>query len=135
MKGNIFTDIAATVEAGRKIREARKAGADAVRIEPIRIMPIATLPLGFLDVMEGCSAWNLGRETYQAAKEVFDSLPEKTKRDLAPTPERPGEWVERARFWQNLLKPALPPKMYHAVMVKFISWYTHCLRRRKGAEV
>ncbi len=43
MKGNIFTDIAATVEAGRKIREARKAGADAVRIEPIRIMPIATL--------------------------------------------------------------------------------------------
>ena len=133
--GNIFTDIATAVKVTGTIREARKAGADAVRVKPIRIMPVAALPLGFLDVMEGCSAWNLGRETYQAAKEVFDSLPEKTKRDLAPTPERPGEWVERARFWQNLLKPALPPKMYHAVMVKFISWYTHCLRRRKGAEV
>ncbi len=135
MKGNIFTDIAATVEAGRKIREARKAGADAVRIEPIRIMPIATLPLGFLDVMEGCSAWNMGRETYQAVKEVFNSLPEETKRDLVPTPEKPGEWVERTQFWQQQLCPILPPKMYHAVMVKFISWYAHCMRRRKGAAV
>ena len=131
MKENIFTDIAAAVKVMGKIREARNAGADAVRIEPIRIMPIATLSLGFLDIMEGCSAWNMGRETYQAVKEVFDSLPEKTKRDLAPTPEKPGEWVERARFWQNLLKPALPPKMYHTVIARFIGQYIHCLRLRR----
>ena len=69
MKGNIFTDIAAAVKVAGKIREARKAGADAVQIKPIRIMPFKALSLGFLDIMEGCSAWNLGRETYQAAKE------------------------------------------------------------------
>ncbi|MEY8262151.1 hypothetical protein AALA80_17695 [Oscillospiraceae bacterium 50-60] len=128
--GNIFTDIATAVKVTGKIREARKAGADAVRVKPIRIMPVAALPLGFLDVMEGCSAWNLGRETYQAVKEVFESLPDETKRDLANTPERPGEWVERSRFWQQQLRPALPPKMYHTVMLKFISWYIHCLKRR-----
>ena len=73
--GNIFTDIATAVKVTGTIREARKAGADAVRVKPIRIMPVAALPLGFLDVMEGCSAWNLGKELYQPVKEVLKTVP------------------------------------------------------------
>ena len=40
-------------------------------------------------------------------------------------------WVERARFWQQHLRPVLPPKMYHSVMALLTHWYIHCLRRRK----
>ena len=118
LKENIFTDIVAAVKVTGEIRKARKAGADAIQIRPVRTIPCVSLPTGFLDVME-----------------VFSAFPEKTRRDLAFTPENPGEWVERARFLQEQLKPVLPPKMYHTVMICFIGWYAKCLRRRLGVTV
>jgi len=76
-----------------------------------------------------------GGETEKAVRGAFYSLPEETQQSLTFTPEKSGEWAERARFWQQLLKPALPPKMYHEVMLTFVHWYAHCLRRRQGAAV
>lgn len=76
-----------------------------------------------------------GRDTEKAVRNVFYSLPEETQHSLTFCPKKPGEWVERTRFWQQQLKPALPPKMYHDVMILFIGWYIHCLRMRKGAAV
>lgn len=130
MRGNIFTDIAAAVKVTGKIREARKAGANAVQIKPVYTIPI--LKTGyFTSTMEACLIY---RDTFKAVCAVFETLPEAIQHDLTFTPKGPGEWVERARLWQQQLRPVLPPEMYHKVMALFIGHYAHCLRRRKEAK-
>lgn len=128
---NIFKDISAAAKTFGAIHKARKAGADAVRIKPVYIVPSVTLAPAYPNTIEGCQSWKLGRDVDRAVMNVFMRQPYEVQRQLEFTPKEPGGWVERARFWQKELKPALPPKMYHNVMVLFIHWYAHCLRREK----
>ena len=78
-------------------------------------------------------SWEMGEEADKSVMKLFKSLPYETQMWLSFTPEGPWEWAERARFWQRELKPVLPPKMYHSVMARFVSWYAHCKRRRNKA--
>lgn len=133
--GNIFTDIATAVKVTSEVRKARKAGTDAVQIKPVCIMKCVDFTPAFLNTMERGQRLEPGKRTLSARERGFENRPYETRRRMEYTPENPGEWVERARFWQQQLRPVLPPKMYHTVMVKFISWYIHCLRRRKGTTV
>ena len=130
-RGNIFTDIAAAVKLTGEVRKARKEGADSVKIKPVYTVQCVTLKPAYLNTIEGCLTWELGREADRSVMEVFKSLPYETQRRLEFTPKEPGGWADRARFWQQQLKPALPTDMYHAVMIRLISWYAHCLRRRR----
>ena len=132
---NIFTDIATAVKLTCAVRKARKAGADAIQIKPIRTMPCVTPKPAYLNTIEGCQTWKLGRDTDRAVMKVFESLPYEVQRGLEFTPEGPGAWVERAQFWQQQLKPVLPPDMYHSVMAQFTRSYAHCVRRRLEAAV
>lgn len=131
---NILQDIKTAAAVYGAVREARKAGADRVRIEPVYKVPCFILAPAYLNTMEGCLTWELGRDADQAVKMVFNALPHETQRRLEYTPEAPGEWVDRARFWQQELKPALSPKTYHAVMALFCNWYARCRRRRLGTQ-
>lgn len=126
-KGNIFTDIATAVKLTGEIRRARKAGA---QIKPVYTVPV--LKTGYWGwTMEFCLMRD--RETERAVEAVFNTLPEPVQHFLTFTPKNPGDWAERARFWQQQLRPVLPSKMYHTIMARFIGWYIHCLRRRKEA--
>lgn len=126
---SIFQDIRTAVRLTGEVRKARKSGASGVELRTFKIMPITELAPCFLNTPEGCQCWQCGRDTYQTVKGVFDALPYETRRQLECTPA-PGEWVERVEFWRQQLKPVLPEKTYHTVMMKFINWYAHCLRRR-----
>lgn len=128
---HIFADIKTAVKLTGEVRKARKAGASAVQLLSLYLIPVIKPKPAYLNTIEGCMTWNLGRDIHQAVSEVFYSLPYDVQRRLEFTPNEPGAWIERARFWQGQLMPALPPKMCHVVMMKFIGWYAHCLRMRK----
>ena len=117
------------------VRKARREGASVVQIKPVHVVPVLNPAPAYYNTMEGCLTWKLGRDTDLAVRGVFNGFPYETQRRLEFTPEKQGEWVERAQFWQRQLKPALPQKMYHNVMILFISWYARCVRRRKAQGV
>lgn len=128
---NILQDIKTAAKLTREIRRAKKDGASGVHIKPVYMVPIINPGPAYYNTMEGCLTWKLGRDTEQAVMKFFKELPYETQRRLEFTPEKPGEWVECARFWQRELRPILPSKMYHETMIMFIHWYARCLRRRK----
>ena len=76
-----------------------------------------------------------GGDTEKAVVKAFEAFPEQVQHALTFSPKELGGWTERAKFWKRELKPALPPEMYHEVMLLFIGWYIHCLRQRKEATV
>ncbi len=126
----IFQDIKTAVKMTREIRRARMGGANAIQVRPIYKVPVVRFGY-FTSTMEACI---LRGDEFKAVCAVFETLPEETQHALTCfSPEEPGDWAARARFWQNLLKPALPPKMYHGAMMKVIGRYAHCLRARKEA--
>ena len=127
---NILTDIKSAVKLTGEIRKARKEGASIEARKVWKVPVIKTDYWGW--TMEACLL--CGSDAGKAAVAVFETFPEPVQHTLTFCPQKPGEWVERARFWQAQFKPALPPKMYHDAMIKFISWYAHCLRMRKGRE-
>ena len=129
----ILQDIKTAVKMTGQIRKARKAGADAVQIKPVYTIPCISFGPALYNTMEGCLMHRLGPEADCAVKEVFKNLPYEIQRHLEFTPEKPGEWVERAHFWAEELKPVLPTGMYHKVMALFTGWYVHCLRMGKEA--
>jgi len=130
---NILNDIKTAIRLTGEVRKVRKRGA-SVELRTVMTLPVMKLTPAFLNTIEGPLAWQCDQDTKSAVKAVFDGLPYETRRRLEFTPEVPGEWVQRVRFWQQQLKSVLPPKRYHAVMMKFISWYAHCLRRRRDLE-
>lgn len=126
-------DIKTAVKVTGAIRKARKTGADAVQIRPVYTVPVVTLAPSYYNTIEGGKTHNLGPGIDRAVIEVFKSLPYETQRRLER--DEMGGWAERARFWQQQLKPVLPSDQYHKVMILFIRWYAQCLRRGLGAAV
>ncbi len=127
---NILKDVSAAVEAFGAIRRARKRGANRVKIEvkAVKTLPVVTLSY-WGQTMEGCLF--TGKE-WKPVRDVFDSLDADTQRALTFTPQD-GRWADRARFWQEQMKPALPPEIYHRAMLKLTHWFAHCVRMRLEA--
>ena len=125
---NILQDIKAAVKLTGEVRKARKAGASGLQVRPVYRLP--ALRLGYwTQTMEACLM--RGGDTEKAVVKAFEAFPEQVQHSLTFYPKEPGEWVERARFWQRELKPALTPEMYHEVMLLFVGRYIRCLRARK----
>lgn len=131
----ILQGITAAANLFDALCKARKEGASAVRITPLYNIPAVTFKPAYLNTIEGCQTWKCGDEADRAVMDVFNSLPYEVQRKLEFSPKSPGEWILRARFWQAHLRPALPPEMYHEVMLTLVSWYAHCLRQDTGAAV
>lgn len=79
--------------------------------------------------MEACL---LEGELRKAVSRVFAAFPEAIQRALTFSPKS-GEWTDRAKLWQTVLKLALSPKQYHAAMQKFLAHYARVVRKRQGA--
>lgn len=127
---SFWNDIRTAVRLTGEIRKARENGST---VEVRRVWRVPALkPTYWGYTMEFCLMRD--REMEKAILAVFNTFPEPIQHSLTFTPKGPGAWLERARFWQREFKPTLPPKMYHAAMVKFISWYAHCLKMQADAE-
>lgn len=128
---NILQDIKTAVKLTGEIRKARKNGADSVQVRPVCTLPCVDFGPAYGNTMECGLSRLLDKATDRAVMEAFKRLPCDTQRWLNFTPREPGEWAERARFWQSELKPVLPTDMYHKTMALFIGHYSKCLRKRK----
>lgn len=114
------------VNGFKEIRAARKSG---MTIKAVKAVP---------RIQTGYWGWTMestifSGELARAVNVIFDGFDEETKHALTFTPS-PGEWAERARFWKNVLQPALPPSQYSAAMQVILSHYVHCARRRLEAK-
>ena len=110
------------------MRKAREAGT-AVEVRTIQLLPVRKLDYWPETVEYGL----LHGRQLEVVRDVFKGLDETAQHALTFTPVT-GGWADRARFWQQQLRPVLPPATYHAVMMKFISWYKHCLRLATGVS-
>ena len=127
---SFLKDIKTEVKLIGEIRKEQKAGR-TVGIRRAWIAPVLK-PTYWGSTMESCLMRD--REMERAVLAVFCTFPESVQHSLTFTAKGPGAWADRARFWQRELKPALQPKMYHAVMVEFIRWYARCRKMQTGAE-
>lgn len=117
------------VKLARSSYQALERGAE-VQMKTARKIPCYTLGCNFLDTVEGSTIWNLSRGTFDTVKRIFAAQPEEIKHRLCFSPKN-GEFISRAHFWQELLKPELPAAQYYEVMGAIYQWYRHIKRIRK----
>ncbi|MCD8160152.1 MAG: hypothetical protein LUE61_03035 [Clostridiales bacterium] len=126
----IFQDMAATARLFPIVREARRSGACECLVQPVfPVKERLNRGASWYDTMEGCLlAYNA--DTERQVHAVFLTFPPELREKLACSPERPGEWAERLRFWTAALKPALPADTYLDAVLQFSAWYRHCIYLR-----
>ena len=125
----MVNDLITAIHLTRSTRRARREG-QVVSLVQCTEVPIFEMSYwGF--TMEGCLFFKTPkmRELNQIISDLFETFDEETQRKLTFIPENRG-WVERARFWQKELLPVLTKEQYHVAMIRIVSWYAHCLRRR-----
>ena len=105
-------------------------------VENGKPMPVYHTSL-WLETIEG---WNVfapmgNKELRQAVKEVYNGFDSDVQLALMHTPDRPGGWVDRARFWKSALRAALDLKLYHMAMEYILDWYVHRFTQRPTLHV
>jgi len=123
---NILRDIQTAVRLTGEVRKARKAGASGVQLRPVYSVPVLKFSY-WGGTMEGCLF--CGRK-WQAIRDVFDTFTEETQHALTFSP-KDGEWVDRVRFWQRELRPALEPELYHEAILTLVQWCIRCGKMRR----
>lgn len=126
---NLLSDVKTSAKVFGEIRKARKSGADGVRVnaQPVKRLSIINSGAGLYDTIEGCVLSRCDRGITKAANEVFNALPVEERNRLAKDIEN-GEFIERADYWRELLKPVLSPKQLRDAMIQIIHWYIHIKR-------
>lgn len=121
MKTSFLSTVCSAVRA---VKMARLSGADTV-IPANRVPRIKSGSL--LDTVEGCIIGSQSPVSFKgqdAARHAFALLDEDIKRRLFFLPKS-GEFVERARFFSMLLRPALSEEDYHEAMLLILRKYRH----------
>lgn len=127
----IFQDIKTAVQLTKQLRTACKKGAE-FQIKLVYSVPVVRLnDCVWLNTIEGLL---LQEKKWQPAQDAFYSLSEDQRHALCLSPKQPGGWVERARFWQSLLRPVLPDGLYHEAMQKILRHYRYCIRLEGGCN-
>lgn len=122
-KNTILTDFKTDVNLFGDLRRARKNGSE-VQIQRMIQVPYINAGPGFLDTVEGCTLMHCERDIFERILEVFSGLPYEQKRCLAFAP-KDGEFISRAQFWINTLKPVLTARQYHIAIDAILHWYIH----------
>lgn len=125
---NLLSDVKTSAKVFGEIRKARKNGADGVRVsaQPVKNLPFIRCG-GLYSTVEGCTLANCGKEIDCAARKTFGNLPYDEQRRMMFS-LKDGEFVERANYWRELLKPALSPKQLNKAMREIVHWYIHIKR-------
>ncbi len=133
---NIFTDIVTAVKLTKEVKRARRLGC---RVDTIwtKVFPDKTNKASYWPwTMEFCHFATT--ELNAPIRAVFETFDEETRHALTFTPENPTEpagWIERARFWQQALKPALPPQQYYAAMSEIWKDYNRAMQATRVARM
>lgn len=122
-KNTIFTDFKTAANLFGELRRARKNGSE-VRIQRTIQVPYVNLGPGFLDTVEGCTLIHCGKDVFERVLEVFSGLPYEQKHCLVFAP-KDGEFISRAQFWRNTLKPVLSARQYYIAICAILQWYIH----------
>lgn len=133
--GHVISDIKTAVKLTRKIRETRKAGADGAKIEikPLYERPVLNIPYWSF-TPEACILHGLYGDLGRAVADVFNSFDEETQKGLTFIPKTTQGFTERARFWQQKLKPILTPEQYYEAIFKILDWCIRCVKGRGEKE-
>ena len=123
----LLEDLRTSAKVFGDLRKVRAEGYEPGRPKTVYRVPFVRMgSWGFTP--EACLFY---RETDRPVVEAFDRLPEDVQHALTlpPVNELPGGWVERAKLWALVLRPALPPEQYHGVMLRLLHWCADCRRR------
>ena len=132
---SLLRDLFAAVKLTMALRrEERKKSAENIRDQPTQTVP---------RIKSGYWGWTgeamltypkTPKGTEGAVVAIFKTFDEETQHALTFTPYTSHDWLERAKFWQQALKPHLPPKQYSAAMLTMLAWYIKCCKRFKKAS-
>lgn len=120
---NLLADTRTAVEVFKRLRNARKEG-DCAGIKLTKSIPVYELGYGFLDTVEGSVLIHCSPRIYNTARSVFAKLPTEVKHTLTFSPND-GEFVERIKFWKEILRPVMGEKEYHAAIGEITHWFIH----------
>ena len=99
-----------------------------IKSPKIRTIPCYEVNAGFLGSVEGCCLYAASRkDVYPSVKAVFDTLSPATRHALLFSPKS-CQRVERAKFWRDTLRPALPDREYYIAMSIILKWYIRCVK-------
>lgn len=129
---NFIDDIKIASNVFKTARQARKNGADAVKVttEPLRKIPVITVGASFYDTVEGTVLSHCESEIVDYALEAFRALPPEERHRLSFSPEE-GEFVKRANYWRDLLEPVLSPRQLSVAMQHILHWFVHIKKDMK----
>lgn len=130
MKNNILSDLKTSARLFLDMRKARKNGAEVI-VEKKKVLPLIQTG-GFYGTVEGCTLSHLDRAIVLKAQKAFKELPDEIKHQLQFSPED-GEFIERVRFWRDILNPVMDEKQYHIAMLEIIHWYI-CIKKMDKEE-
>lgn len=125
-----ISDIKTAAQVFGDIRRGRKEGRE-IEVRRFRKVPFIVPGPAFLNTIEGCTLSNCGSDIFKRSQLAFAALSEEEKNRFLFVP-KDGEFVERARFWKALLRPAMPPAQYRIAMTAILRWYIHIKRSRKS---
>ncbi len=126
---NLVSDIRTAAEIFKDIRQERKNG-NEVTVKKRIVIPFMNNGAGFYDTVEGCTLANCSKNVDDIAREAFDRLTREERHRLSFAP-KDGEFMERARFWKELLKPLMTPSQYTEAITAILQWYIHIKHLRK----
>lgn len=122
MKNNILLDLKTSARLFLDMRKARKGGAEVI-VEKKKVLPLIQTS-GFYGTVEGCALSHLDRAIVLKAREAFEELPGEIKHQLQFSP-KDGEFIERVRFWRDILNFVMTEKQCHIAMICIIHWYIY----------
>ena len=123
LKPAIVSDLVVGVEAIKTARRIRKQGANKVTIATAKTVPVVNF--GYWGwTPEWCLKYPGTRDTVRA---VFHSFSEDVQHKLTFSPND-GELVERAKLWQEALRPVLSAKQYSDTILVILDWLVQVKR-------
>ena len=105
--------------------KARRRGG-AIRVKKKVQIPVIQSG-GFYSTVEGCALSHCEKEIVNAAQRAFSRLSDSEKHRLKFSPKA-GEFVERAAFWKDLLKPDMTEQQYRKAILTLIRQYIRIKR-------
>lgn len=125
-----ISDIKTAAQVFGDIRRGRKEGRE-IEVRRFRKVPFIAPGPALLNTVEGCTLYNCGSDIFKRSQLAFAALSEEEKNKFLSAP-KDGEFVERARLWKALFRPAMSPAQYGIAMTAILRWYIHIKRSRKS---
>ena len=117
----LLGDIKVAARVFKQIRQARKTGAE-VEVRHTAEIPVLRSSPSFFCTIEGCALASFDFEIAEKVQAVFKRFDYDTKMQLAFAPEN-GEFVERAKFWHDVICKVLPGQQGHRAMKAILANY------------